>query len=142
MQHLLNSAAWDANLVRDDLRAYVLERLGDPQAVLVIDEMSFRKRGKKSAGVAQQHCGTTDQLENCQVGVFVAYAGCKGHALLDRELYLFIGGEPIFQYYMLRSLLARRNDGVYPVSAYWREYRLVYPLLKEYFASLPLSLGA
>src|SRR6266852_4276747 len=66
MQRLLNSAAWDADLVRDDLRAYVLERLGDPQAILVIDETSFRKRGKKSAGVANQHCGTTGQLENCQ----------------------------------------------------------------------------
>jgi hypothetical protein len=142
MQRLLNSAAWDADLVRDDLRAYVLERLGDPQAVLVIDKTSFRKRGKKSAGVAQQHCGTTGQLENCQVGVFLAYAGSKGHTLLDRELYLFVGGEPIFQYLMLRSLLARSSDGVYPVSACWWEYRLVHPLLQEYFASLPLSLGA
>jgi SRSO17 transposase len=88
MQRLLNSAVWDADLVRDDLRAYILERLGDPQAVLVIDETSFRKRGKKSAGVARQHCGTTGHLENCQVGVFLAYASPKGHTLLDRELYL------------------------------------------------------
>src|SRR5712692_7062222 len=88
MQRLLNSASWDADLVRDDLRAYILERLGDPHAVLVIDETSFRKRGKKSAGVATQHCGTTGQLENCQVGVFLAYASPKGHTLLDRELYL------------------------------------------------------
>jgi SRSO17 transposase len=88
MQRLLNSAVWDADLVRDDLRTYILERLGDPQAVLVIDETSFRKRGKKSAGVARQHCGTTGQLENCQVGVFLAYASPKGHTLLDRELYL------------------------------------------------------
>src|SRR2546429_8005135 len=88
MQRLLNSAVWDAELVRDDLRAYILERLGDPQAVLVIDETSFRKRGKKSAGVATQHCGTTGQIENCQVGVFLAYASSKGHTLLDRELYL------------------------------------------------------
>jgi SRSO17 transposase len=88
MQRLLNSAVWNAELVRDDLRAYILERLGDPQAVLVIDETSFRKRGKKSAGVATQHCGTTGQLENCQVGVFLAYASPKGHTLLDRELYL------------------------------------------------------
>jgi SRSO17 transposase len=88
MQRLLNSAVWDADLVRDDLRAYILERLGDPHAVLVIDETSFRKRGNKSAGVARQHCGTTGHLENCQVGVFLAYASPKGHALLDRELYL------------------------------------------------------
>lgn len=88
MQRLLNSAAWDADLVRDDLRAYILERLGDPQAVLVIDETSFRKRGKKSAGVANQHCGTTGSLENCQVGVFLAYISHLGHTLVDRELYL------------------------------------------------------
>jgi SRSO17 transposase len=88
MQRLLGSAGWDANLVRNDLRAYILERLGDPHAVLVIDETSFRKRGKKSAGVGTQHCGTTGQLENCQVGVFLAYVSPKGHTLLDRELYL------------------------------------------------------
>jgi SRSO17 transposase len=88
MQRLLNSAVWDEDLVRDDLRAYILERLGDPHAVLVIDETSFRKRGKKSAGVSKQHCGTTGQLENCQVGVFLAYVSSRGHTLLDRELYL------------------------------------------------------
>ncbi|HEU5380662.1 MAG TPA: IS701 family transposase [Ktedonobacteraceae bacterium] len=88
MQRLLNSAVWDADLVRDDLRTYILERLGDPHAVLIIDETSMRKRGKKSAGVSKQHCGTTGHLENCQVGVFLAYASAKGHTLLDRELYL------------------------------------------------------
>jgi SRSO17 transposase len=62
MQRLLGSAVWDEGLVRDDLRPYILERLGDPHAILVIDEMSFRKRGNKSAGVATQHCGTTGQL--------------------------------------------------------------------------------
>src|ERR1700738_4585541 len=59
MQRLLNSAVWYADLVRDDLRAYILERLGDPHAILVIDETSFRTRGKKSAGVKKQYCGTT-----------------------------------------------------------------------------------
>ncbi|HET8845548.1 MAG TPA: IS701 family transposase, partial [Ktedonobacteraceae bacterium] len=88
MQRLLNSASWNADLVRDDLRAYILERLGDPHAILVIDETSFRKRGKKSAGVGMQHCGTTGQVENCQVGAFLAYSSQKGHTLLDRELYL------------------------------------------------------
>ncbi len=88
MQRLLNSASWDADLVRDDLRSYVLEHLGDPQAVLVIDETSFRKRGKKSAGVKKQSCGTTGTVENCQVGVFLSYVSAKGHTLIDRELYL------------------------------------------------------
>lgn len=88
MQRLLNSAVWDANLVRDDLRTYVLERLGDPQAVLAIDETSFPKRGKKSAGVKKQYCGTTGKVDNCQVGVFLSYISEKGHTLIDRELYL------------------------------------------------------
>lgn len=88
MQRLLSSAIWDADLVRDDVRSYILEQLGDPRAVLVIDETSFPKRGDKSAGVGQQYCGTTGQVENCQVGVFLAYASAKGHTLLDRELSL------------------------------------------------------
>jgi len=88
MQRLLSNAMWDADGVRDDLRNYVLEQLGDPQAILVIDETSFPKRGCKSAGVQPQYCGTTGQIENCQVGVFLAYASPKGHALIDRELYL------------------------------------------------------
>lgn len=88
MQRLLSSAIWDADGVRDDIRHYVLEQLGDQEAILVIDETSFPKRGCKSAGVQPQYCGTTGQVENCQVGVFLAYASPKGHALIDRELYL------------------------------------------------------
>ena len=88
MQRLLSSAVWDADLVRDDVREYVLEQLGDPQAILAIDETSFPKRGSKSAGVQVQYCGTTGQVENCQVGVFLAYVSKKGHTLIDRELYL------------------------------------------------------
>src|SRR2546426_6525878 len=88
MQRLLSQAVWDANLVRDDLREYALEQLGQESAILVIDESSFPKRGKKSAGVQVQYCGTTGQLENCQVGVFLAYVTARGHSLIDRELYL------------------------------------------------------
>ncbi len=88
MQRLLSQAVWDANLVRDDLREYALEQLGQESAILVIDESSFPKRGKKSAGVQVQYCGTTGQLENCQVGVFLAYVTAAGHTLIDRELYL------------------------------------------------------
>jgi SRSO17 transposase len=88
MQRLLASAVWDAELVRDDLREYVLEQLGTHEAILVIDETSFPKRGKKSAGIKMQYCGTTGQLENCQVGVFLDYVTAKGHTLIDRELYL------------------------------------------------------
>ena len=71
MQRLLASSVWNADLVRDDLRSYVLEQLGDQQAIVVIDETSFPKRGDKSAGTQVQYCGTTGQVENCQVGVFL-----------------------------------------------------------------------
>jgi SRSO17 transposase len=65
MQRLLSDAVWDTDGVRDDLRAYALEHLGQGSAILVIDETSFPKRGKKSAGVGVQYCGTTKQVENC-----------------------------------------------------------------------------
>jgi len=88
MQHLLDRADWDAEAVRDDLRAYVIEHLGDAGAVLVVDETGFVKKGTKSAGVAKQYTGTLGKVENCQVGVFLAYAGPAGVAFLDRALYL------------------------------------------------------
>jgi SRSO17 transposase len=88
MQRLLTNAVWDENGVRDQLRNYVLAHLGDPYAVVAIDETSFPKRGNQSAGVARQYCGSTKQVENCQVGVFLSYISNLGHTLLDRELYL------------------------------------------------------
>jgi len=88
MQRLLSTAVWDENGVRDELRSYVLAHLRDPYAVVAIDETSFPKRGNQSAGVAHQYCGSTKQVENCQVGVFLSYISSRGHTLLDRELYL------------------------------------------------------
>ena len=88
VQRLLSGYRWDADLVRDDLRGYVVEHLGDVGGVLVVDETGFLKKGDKSAGVQRQYSGTAGRIENCQVGVFLAYAGAKGRALLDRELYL------------------------------------------------------
>jgi SRSO17 transposase len=88
MQRLLGDAGWDADAVRDDLRAYVVEHLGHPRAVLVVDETGFLKKGTKSVGVQRQYSGTAGRLENCQIGVFLAYAGPEGRAFLDRELYL------------------------------------------------------
>src|SRR3954471_5908631 len=82
---------WDADAVRDDLRAYVVERLGDPGAVLVLDETGFVKKGEKSAGVQRQYSGTAGRVENCQIGVFLGYAGRHGRALIDRALYLPAG---------------------------------------------------
>jgi SRSO17 transposase len=88
MQHLLARADWDADQVRDDLRAYVVEHLGDARAVLVVDETGFLKKGTKSVGVQRQYSGTAGRIENCQIGVFLAYASRKGRTFLDRELYL------------------------------------------------------
>src|SRR3974377_470747 len=88
MQRLLSQAVWETDGVRDDLRAYALEHLGTESAILVIDESCFAKRGDKSAGVGMQYCGVTGQVENCQVGVFLAYVTPRGHTLIDRELYL------------------------------------------------------
>lgn len=75
VQRLLNGARWDAGEVRDDLREYVVEYFADPEAVLVIDETGFLKKGKKSVGAARQYSGTAGKVENCQVGVFLAYRG-------------------------------------------------------------------
>lgn len=88
MQHLLGRAQWDADRVRDDLQAYVRAHLADPEGVLVVDETSFLKKGTRSVGVGVQYSGVTGKLENCQVGVFLAYASPKGHTFLDRALYL------------------------------------------------------
>ncbi|MFF4623437.1 IS701 family transposase [Nonomuraea jabiensis] len=88
MQRLLNAAQWDADAVRDDLRAYVVEHLGARDGVLVVDETGFIKKGDKSAGVQRQYSGTAGRIENCQLGVFLAYASSADRTLVDRELYL------------------------------------------------------
>jgi SRSO17 transposase len=88
VQRLLGEADWDTGAVRDDLRAYVIEHLGADDGILVVDETGFVKKGKKSAGVARQYSGTAGRRENCQIGVFLLYASPKGHAFVDRALYL------------------------------------------------------
>jgi SRSO17 transposase len=89
VQHLLNDAHWDPDAVREDLREYVMEHLGDEKSgVLIVDESGFVKKGKKSVGVARQYTGTAAKKENCQVGVFLCYASKKGAAFIDRALYL------------------------------------------------------
>jgi SRSO17 transposase len=88
MQRLLATADWDPDRVRDDLRAYVVEHLGDPGAVLVVDETGFLKKGTTSVGVQRQYSGTAGKVDNCQLGVFLAYASPRGRAMIDRELYL------------------------------------------------------
>ena len=89
VQRLLNSARWDADAVRDDLREYVVEHLTDEETgILIVDETGFLKKGEKSVGVARQYTGTAGDTVNCQVGVFLAYASQKGAAFIDRALYL------------------------------------------------------
>jgi SRSO17 transposase len=87
-QHLLGRADWNPDALRDRLRTYVTDYLADPDAVGVIDESGFLKKGRQSAGVARQYSGTAGKIENCQIGVFLAYASAHGHTLIDRELYL------------------------------------------------------
>ena len=88
LQNLLGRAQWDADAVRDDLRDYVREHLGDPGGVLVLDETGFLKKGEHSAGVQRQYSGTAGRIENCQIGVFLAYATPHGRVFIDRALYL------------------------------------------------------
>jgi SRSO17 transposase len=88
LQRVLNGATWDADRVRDDLQAYVKEHLGHPDAVLVLDETGFLKKGRQSVGVQRQYSGTAGRIENCQIGVFLAYASPTGRTFLDRTLYL------------------------------------------------------
>ncbi|GAY08095.1 IS701 family transposase [Pseudonocardia sp. N23] len=89
MQRLLRTADWDVDGVRDDLRGYVIDELGDPvSGVFIVDETGFIKKGLRSAGVQRQYTGTSGKIDNCQLGVFLAYASTKGRALIDRELYL------------------------------------------------------
>lgn len=88
MQSLLGRGAWSAEVLRDKVREEVISTLGDPNGVLVVDETGFLKKGTHSVGVARQYSGTAGRIENCQVGVFLAYASRLGQALIDRRLYL------------------------------------------------------
>jgi SRSO17 transposase len=88
LQHLLARAVWDADRVRDDVRGYVVEHLGDPEAVLVPDETGDLKKGTGTVGVQRQYTGTAGRIENAQVAVYLVYASAAGHACIDRELYV------------------------------------------------------
>ncbi|MDG4805130.1 IS701 family transposase, partial [Micromonospora sp. WMMD980] len=88
MQRLLYRAKWDADAVRDDVRQVVVDRLGDPDGVLVVDETGDLKKGVHTVGVQRQYTGTAGRIENAQVGVFLAYASRHGHTLIDRRVYL------------------------------------------------------
>src|SRR6201982_769365 len=87
-QAILGRGQWDADALRDIVREYALETLGDEDAVLVIDETGFLKQGKASCGVARQYTGSAGKITNCQIGVFASYVSRHGHAFIDRALYL------------------------------------------------------
>src|SRR3954469_1493843 len=87
-QRVLSHVLWDEEAARDLCREHAVGRLGAEDAVLVVDETGFPKKGRHSAGVARQYCGTLGKVENCQVGGFLAYGSRRGHALIDRRLYL------------------------------------------------------
>ncbi|MFJ4896126.1 IS701 family transposase [Streptomyces sp. NPDC088788] len=88
MQHLLHRAKWDADAVRDDVRAYVVEHLADDEAVLVVDETGDLKKGAATVGVQRQYTGTAGRIENSQVAVYIVYSAARGHAAIDRALYV------------------------------------------------------
>lgn len=88
MQRLLSQAVWDQDAVRDEIRTFALEHLGRRELVVAIDETSFPKQGKHSAGVSPQYCGAKGDVRNCQIGVFLSLVSPAGHTLIDRELYL------------------------------------------------------
>ena len=88
LQHLLARASWDAEAVRDDLRDYVVDAFGDRDAILVVDETGDVKKGTATVGVQRQYSGTAGRIENSQVAVYLTYAAPRGHALIDRALYL------------------------------------------------------
>jgi SRSO17 transposase len=156
MQRLLAAADWDADAVRDDLRTYVVEQLGDPAAVLVVDETGFVKKGTKSAGVQRQYSGTAGRVENCQIGVFLVYATARGHTYLDRELYLpqrwtddrercrdaGIPEDVAFQTkpQLAQAMLARAREAVVPCA--WVTADCVYgsdPALRQWLEAQPLA---
>jgi SRSO17 transposase len=88
IQQFLYRSPFDPDALRDDLRSYVLEHLGHDDAILVVDETGFLKKGVHSAGVSRQYSGTAGRIENCQIGVFLTYASPNGYAFIDRHLYL------------------------------------------------------
>jgi SRSO17 transposase len=88
MQSLLGRSSWSADALRDHVRDYAVDALGDPAGVLVVDETGFLKKGTHSVGVGRQYSGTAGRIENCQIGVFACYASRWGQALIDRQLYL------------------------------------------------------
>ena len=88
LQHLLSRARWDQDGACDDLIGYVLDAFNDPSGILVVDETGDLKKGNLTVGVQRQYTGTAGRIENAQVAVYLTYSAPRGHALIDRALYL------------------------------------------------------
>ncbi len=119
MQHLLSRAKWDADAVREDLRDYVIDAFGDPGAILVVDETGDVKKGAGSVGVQRQYTGTAGRIENAQVAVYLTYAARRGHALIDRALYLPKPGPRTRN--AVRAPESLTTDGISRPNRHWRE---------------------
>ena len=130
LQHLLSRAKWDAEAVRDDLRDYVIDAFGDPGAVLVLDETGDVKKGVHSVGVQRQYTGTAGRIENAQVAVYLTYAAPRGHALIDRALYLPRRGPRIRIAAMKRE--SPPNSGVSRPNPRWRQPWSPVPLRRRF----------
>lgn len=127
MQRVISTSLWDPDRVRDDLRGYVVQHLGDSQAVMVVDETGFLKKGNKSAGVQRQYSGTAGKIENCQIGVFLAYVAPKGTAFIDRELYL--------PEIWASDSIRREEAGIPEEVAFARKSELALKMLKRAFVA-------
>lgn len=88
LQRFLTEAPWSSEAVIERLQHYLGHRLSAPAGVFILDDTGFAKQGRKSVGVARQYSGTLGKVGNCQVAVFLGYASERGHALVDRALYL------------------------------------------------------
>ena len=131
MQRLLYHSAWDADAARDRLQDFIAEMYGDPQAIVIIDETGFLKKGSHSVGVQRQYTGTAGKVENAQVGVFLAYASAVGHVLLDRRLYLPEG--------WAEDAARRERAGVPPEVAFQTKPQLAQAMLEQLWArELPM----
>src|ERR671937_652777 len=113
MQRLVSDALWDEDAMLETYHRLVQDEMGEPDGVLIIDETGFAKKGQDSVGVARQYCGSLGKVENCQVGVFAAYASRQGYALVDKRLFI---PEPWFT----DAYTARRTKGKMPAEVTWQ----------------------
>src|SRR5579864_9586323 len=88
LQHFVGAGAWSDDKVRTEMRAHVVEEIGDPEGVLILDGSGVKKQGPESVGVARQYCGRLGKIDNCQIGIYLAYSTPRGFTLLDADLYL------------------------------------------------------